>query len=646
METSATNDWDVIRTSLIVYIPSFIGILLLFCYVRLKFPAVYNVRNTVEAIRNPLATTPHNYINWVWKVMRVKDSDLFQTCGMDALCLLRITRMGSYLSLVSVLCSIFLLPVYERQSSTIETVTTTDEFTSTTATALPERSSSFTATVVAAYIIFCSTMLLILNEFRWFIEQRETFLSMQEARNYTVYVTGIPPKHRSDVALANFFGRVIGDDAVHSAVVLVLAPKLRAAVNRQIQLTRTLERLKELRGQNKGKESMHTVVSPNNGKIINRVPAIPHITRLLEDSCEEIQQLKLQIAARQKKKLLQPPDNSPSEAKFPHMSSIQGQLPVLASSITSGDFPSDTEACGTSTKRPSFRISLDSSNGIGANDFDGEGSLNVSTSDVTVRKEISSAIEHNCRDTDATLLKTMSETHPSILSSKELNNERTLQEFLLEHSLNTSNSDEIIKPVTVCFGDKCCNVGTTTDTEMEQEGRLLDAGFVTFTKLSAVAIALQTVQSTVPFQMDVFEAPSPEQVIWSNVGLPNQVLQPRRLLAAVLSALTCLFWTIPVTLLVSLTEIQVLKRKFPFLEDWLIAAPWLEQLLNQLSPLLLSFLNSVVVPILMRQLSTLEGVLGLSYQEASLFSKLATFYVCPLVSFLEQFCTTCSHFDG
>ena len=158
--------------------------------------------------------------------------------------------------------------------------------------------------------------------------------------------------------------------------------------------------------------------------------------------------------------------------------------------------------------------------------------------------------------------------------------------------------------------------------------RLLDAGFVTFRKLSAVAVALQTVQSTIPFQMDVFEAPSPDQILWKNVGLSNRMLQPRRLIAVSLTILLCLFWTVPVTLLVSLTEINVLKEKFPFLEEWLVAAPWLEALLNQISPLLLSFLNSVVVPVLLRLLSAVEGVIGLSQQEASLFLKLAAFQVC------------------
>ena len=579
-----SQDWDVIRTSLIVYVPLFIGMFLLFCYVRTKFPMVYNVRNTVATLKNPIAAMPHGYFSWIWKTFRIEESEIFRTCGMDALCLLKITRMGSCLSLVSVFCSIFLIPVYENE----DTFDNYDGFVSRTTTSLPYGSSSFTATVVGAYIIFGSTMVLIFNDFRWFIHQRETFLSTTEARNYTIYVSGIPPQYRSDAGLAQFFRRVIADDVVHSAFVAMYIPKLTAAVDRQTTLVNTLERMMALRDMNNGKEPMQFVLGPKTGEILDRVPAIPYYTEQLDTVRNEVEELQQIIAIRQQ--------------------------------LTNAERPKSTSAIPSGEEKNNFREK--SSKGI-----------------FVSAESIASGVYVDVTDVDS-----IAEQLMSIRALKEvLNEDTTIKESDKDIPENTIHfSDESIQADSERSRNDVDGNDQTLLSEAKEAAarmmeknrnevpilRLLDAGFVTFRKLSAVAVALQTVQSTIPFQMDVFEAPSPDQIIWKNVGLSNRMLQPRRLIAVSLTILLCLFWTVPVTLLVSLTEINVLKEKFPFLEEWLVAAPWLEALLNQISPLLLSFLNSVVVPVLLRLLSAVEGVIGLSQQEASLFLKLATFQVC------------------
>jgi Late exocytosis, associated with Golgi transport/Cytosolic domain of 10TM putative phosphate transporter/Calcium-dependent channel, 7TM region, putative phosphate len=571
-----SQDWDVFRTSLIVYIPLFVGILVMFCYVRLKYPGVYNIRNTVATLKNPYASTSHGYLSWIWKTMQIEESEMFRTCGMDALCLLKITRMGSYLSLVSIFCSIFLIPVYE-----VEGVDNSDRFVSSTTTSLPYGSSSFTASVVGAYIIFGSTMFLIMKEFRWFIFQREIFLSTREARNYTIYVSGIPPSYRSDAGLAHFFRRVIANDVVHSTFVAMYIPRLTAVVDRQKALVNTLERLKAIRDLNEGKEPMHFVIAPNSGEILDRIPAIPYYTEQLDQVQGEMEELQQQIANRRRAINLERP-KSTSAIQSERKSSFQCQQSerefVTSESLASG-------------------VLMDS----------------------TTREQCTS-------------IRTFDEGSSDVIRINEIdNNDESIQTVLL-HSRNVGNFEGDNQFIPREIKDMV-PVAMTEKTRNEAVVQILDAGFVTFRKLSAVAVALQTVHSTIPFQMDVFEAPSPDQIIWKNVGLSNRVLQTRRIIAVTLTTLLCVFWTVPVTFLVSLTEINVLKETFPFLEDWLIAAPWLEQLLNQISPLLLSFLNSVVVPILLRQLSTVEGVIGLSHQEASLFLKLAAFHVCASVFF-------------
>ena len=573
VHSAESQRWYVIRTSLIVYIPLFVGIFLLFCYARLKYPVVYNVRSTVATFKNPYAATSHGYFSWIWKTMQIKESEIFKTCGMDALCLLKITRMGSHLSLVCVFCSIFLIPVYE-----FEGIDDSHGFVSSTTANLSYGSSSFTATVVGAYIIFGSTMILIFKFFRWFIFQREIFLSTREARNYTIYVSGIPPSYRSDAGLAQFFRRVIANDVVHSAFVAMYIPKLTSAVHRQTALVNTLDRMKKIRDLNEGKEPMHFVLGLKSGEILDRLPAIPYYSEQLDHVRHEMEELRQQIASRKQATNLEQLIGTSIEGNSHFQCEPSERAFVTSESIASGAF-NDKDLKGE--RLTSIRISAEESK-----------------DDIIINEIDSNSVVNASRVSDEGI-------QTDVFSSSNFDSDNQFFPCETEEAVDMT--------------DKYRN---------EAVVRFLDAGFVTFRKLSAVSVALQTVHSTIPFQMDVFEAPSPDQILWGNIGLANRVLQARRIIAVSLTTLLCIFWTVPVTLLVSLTEINVLKETFPFLENWLAVAPWLEQVLNQISPLLLSFLNSVVVPILLRRLSTVEGVIGLSHQEASLFLKLAAFHVC------------------
>jgi Late exocytosis, associated with Golgi transport/Calcium-dependent channel, 7TM region, putative phosphate/Cytosolic domain of 10TM putative phosphate transporter len=609
-----SQNWDVLRTSLIIYLPSFVVVILIFCYARLKFPAVYNVRNTVESIKNPLAATPYGFFSWMWNVMYVSEADIFDTCGMDALCLLRITRMGTYLSCISIFCSIFLIPVYEYAQSASEL---TDEWVQTTTTSLPEASNSFTATVVGAYIIFGSTTYLITKEFQWFVVAREKFLSLRVARSYTVYVSGLPRAYRSNAALAQFFRRIFADDVVHSASVAMHLPKLTAAVYRQMTLEQNLERAKMLRSLDHGKEPMQTLLNPTKKDIVERVPAIPYYTQQLAKVHEDIYELKAIIEKRQELSNSGQYTSSFSQSKSQENgevrqnSSKNGKL-VSAASIAIGALSDLNDEGGK----------------LGRQERDNRGSeifvepddceVNERDSDnfdsfFCARESLDGSNEENVEvESGDTSGQDVANTTPSICNG--LQYAATVSEHVSE-----AGSRGITKVVSI--------IATAIGHGGSDEGKPLDAGFVTFTKLSAASFALQTVHSSVPFQMDVVESPSPEQVLWNNVGLTNRSVQPRRLFVFAITTLLCIFWTVPVALLVSLTEVKVLKEKLPFLDEWLEAAPWLEQVLSQISPLLLSFLNSVVVPMLMRQISAYEGVLGLSHLEASLFTKLAAFSV-------------------
>lgn len=180
------------------------------------------------------------------------------------------------------------------------------------------------------------------------------------------------------------------------------------------------------------------------------------------------------------------------------------------------------------------------------------------------------------------------------------------------------------------------NVGTYAISEVvhtakdiivrSEDGVPRDAGFVIFTKLSTTHAALQMIHNSKPYVMDVEEAPDPDDIYWDNVGKSNRSRQFGQVLSFMLSAILCFFWTIPVSFISGLSEIESLKRSIPFLEKMVEKNPWMEQLLAQIAPLLLIGLN-LLLPLILREFAKVEGHIASSALEASLFVKLSAFMI-------------------
>lgn len=119
---------------------------------------------------------------------------------------------------------------------------------------------------------------------------------------------------------------------------------------------------------------------------------------------------------------------------------------------------------------------------------------------------------------------------------------------------------------------------------------------------------------------------SADDIYWTNVGMPHHSRKVGFMLSMALSAVLCVFWTIPVSFVSSLTEVESLKKSIPFLENWINDAPWLQPAMEQVAPLMLLFLN-LLLPFALRQISKLEGHIASSALEASLFIKLAAFMI-------------------
>jgi len=159
-----------------------------------------------------------------------------------------------------------------------------------------------------------------------------------------------------------------------------------------------------------------------------------------------------------------------------------------------------------------------------------------------------------------------------------------------------------------------------------EDGRPLSSGFVTFTNLEATNSARQTIHYPQPFTMEVMDAPAPDDVFWHNVALDHKQLQVGKLISMSLTVALCLFWTIPMSFISTLSSVEGLRATIPWIDELLDKYPWLEPVLAQLAPLLLVAAHEAL-KIILQFCSTFEGPVSGATVTASVFAKLSVFTI-------------------
>jgi calcium permeable stress-gated cation channel len=143
-----------------------------------------------------------------------------ESIALDALCFLRLMRMGLRLAFLGCLNSMWLFPVYTTAS---DSRFRDDPVTGSTINSLPKYSPRFSATVIAAYIFFGYTLYTIIVEFRWFIAQRHKWLRKFNSRNYTILIRNIPLALRSDAVLKEHYQHLYGSNRGTKAILNYLS---------------------------------------------------------------------------------------------------------------------------------------------------------------------------------------------------------------------------------------------------------------------------------------------------------------------------------------------------------------------------------------------------------------------------------------
>jgi hypothetical protein len=102
------------------------------------------------------------------------------------------------------------------------------------------------------------------------------------------------------------------------------------------------------------------------------------------------------------------------------------------------------------------------------------------------------------------------------------------------------------------------------------------------------------------------------------------------------TTIICLFWTVPVTFVSSLSNIQVFREEVELVDKILKKAPALEPVFVVLAPQLLVLLNALL-PIILQFATEYEGHISGSLVQASMFVKLAAFAILQVRFFTELY---------
>jgi hypothetical protein len=159
-----------------------------------------------------------------------------------------------------------------------------------------------------------------------------------------------------------------------------------------------------------------------------------------------------------------------------------------------------------------------------------------------------------------------------------------------------------------------------------EDGRILPAGFVTFTTLRGTHAALQMVQYPQSYTLKVSEAPAPDDVVWSNIGRAHQELKIFSIVSVIVTVAVCLLWTIPMAFIASIANVNGLRAEWPWLDHLLDKYPRLDDFFSQLAPMLI-ILAGGIMRLIAEFLTVWEGHISGAIVQARMFVKLYWFQI-------------------
>jgi len=622
IDDSDLSSTEILLTTFKFYGVIFLASFVIFLFLRNRFTRAYNVNNSVEKYRTPISAEFHGPLSWMWNVFLVSDEEIFNHCGMDAIVFIRSLRYGRKVAYAGMFTSLFLLPLYAWSYSSSSspyvvgsqnTTNTTDLLDYLTLGAVPDAKEGhleavFAAPVLAAYVVFGYALYLLLDEFAWYTKYRHRYLAKALPNNYTVYVKHIPPNMRSDKALLAYFSAVFPSGDVVDARVALATPKLDRLVAERNAVVNKLERAINVYNEKD--------VRPQHMPIVPKTPPTS-----IADSIRNVDSI----------------DTYTSELAKLNIRITEGIDNVEKHSGDNPDY--DKDQLG---RRPSFLAPLyDIEESIAC--FEGIHSSFAPSSDM--RSNIRSGKNKGYEVLDG------NENHlmeiPSMSEQIEVDDDMEegfgpdLSENdgpgLSEKKKKRSTKKKVkkkasalrkktVKSLAAAGTGIVAGASAVADLLSGNEGKRLDAGFVSFRTLTARQTAIQMIHSCTPFTMTVEEAPHPKDILWSNVGKDHRAELAGKVTGNALTVTLCLFWTVLSVFVTSLGKVDSLVNVLPFLGKWKEKSDYIGSLLAQIEPLLLVVLLALLTIVLMN-FAKHEGLVSESQLQASLFQKLSLFLI-------------------
>ncbi|KAL4271436.1 hypothetical protein GQ457_13G009320 [Hibiscus cannabinus] len=152
------------------------------------------------------------------------------------------------------------------------------------------------------------------------------------------------------------------------------------------------------------------------------------------------------------------------------------------------------------------------------------------------------------------------------------------------------------------------------------------AAFVFFRTRYDAVVAAQVLQSSNPMLWVTQLAPEPNDVYWSNLSIPYKQVWLRKI-ATLLGAIFFMFaFLLPVAFVQSLTQLDHLRRTFPFLRG-ILKQKFMNRLVTGYLPSVILMLFMYAVPPTMMLFSTIEGAVSRSERKKSACIKVLYFTI-------------------
>ncbi|RHZ02907.1 hypothetical protein DYB31_007492 [Aphanomyces astaci] len=280
------NPDQAVLDSMKIYYTFFVVAFVLFDVVQRRLKSHFACRAVHADTSCPTAAKSYGIFGWIPAVWRTTDDDLVTHCGLDALCFLRLLRLGRNISMGSMAISCVLIPVYATALNPL-----TDESTDwITRMAMANMNVALDpnrlwASAAAGVAITFWTMFLLLQEWKVYLVRRHAFLGQNTLQQHTVVVNDLPANLCTPDLLDTYL-HALFPHQVQAIHIALECKYLEAKVTKRLETLHLLERALVVAAKcDKNPYLRRSKAKTSTGNVVD---AIPHYTAELARLNDEI----------------------------------------------------------------------------------------------------------------------------------------------------------------------------------------------------------------------------------------------------------------------------------------------------------------------------------------------------------------------